>query len=838
MKEVLFSPCNHTNMNTSPTAPLEFNPPNVFTGDPFTVSCRANGTDVPGEVSWELNGTALTARNNPLTVSPLFSQSTSFYKCTYAESSQVTGVLTVKPRPQLNLKPLSRTVGCEADVVSMVKLECCVQSPYEVQLNDTTLTVQETIQLGDIQCKRYTYSRTCANGEVQLTCQETTYTRFKRDLTLTFSTAVFLCEDEDYGGGLLGVVATTGCQPDETGNITAQCQEDGTWLPLQDNCVLFVLNNLLQEAENLDASTFPAFVDALSNATVNNTDRVSNSSANIHTIVSIFTRLANVSRNLTINKSLMTDILDTANVLVDDRSTAAWNTLNNPNYTGTNNLSSAPEVIQTMSDSSAFLASIEAISISLSDDPDLNIFTERITLNRSRFSGSFSANLSMVSLELPGPHRDNSFITTINFNSLDNVLLPSNASGANTSNVINGNVLLVLSNSSVDNVTFTFDILNPNLTSPQCVFWNFSLLDNEGAWDGTGCTAGVSDAQIVTCNCNHLTSFSILMSPFSPQSEILDYITYIGVGISLLSLVICLIIEAIIWRKINRNSTSYLRHTCIVNIAVSLLIANIWFIIGAFVSDSGSVNPPACFAVTFFIHFFYLSLFFWMLMSGLLLLYRTISVFGGGLSDGGMVAVGFSVGYGAPLLIAVVTIAVTAPNNVFFRPMGVCWLNWYESMALLAFVIPALLIVVINLVILAVVLYKMLRSQSMGNSDRSTLMVIVRSLAVLTPFFGTTWGLGVGTMTNPEVFGIHVTFALFNSLQGFFILVFGTLLDVKVRSALKAYTSTGTTGTQSTSAGPSTSGGLGFLRNLGRRGYNINSAAPVSTSGEAASYSS
>ena len=43
---------------------------------------------------------------------------------------------------------------------------------------------------GNIQCKRYNYIRTCVNGEVQqLTCQEATYTRFKRDLTLTFSTA-------------------------------------------------------------------------------------------------------------------------------------------------------------------------------------------------------------------------------------------------------------------------------------------------------------------------------------------------------------------------------------------------------------------------------------------------------------------------------------------------------------------------------------------------------------------------------------------------------------------------------------------------------------------------
>ncbi|CAL8312966.1 unnamed protein product [Boreogadus saida] len=759
-----------------------------------------------------------------------------FYKCTYADDSHVTGVPTVKPRPQLNLKPLSRTVGCEAGQESVVELECCVQSPYEVQLNDTTLTVQ---QPDDMKCKRYNYSRTCANGVVQpLTCQVAKYPRFKRDLTLTFSTAVFRCKDENYGVGDEGDEAKTACKPDEVGFITAECHENGTWVALQDDCVLLVLSNLLLEAANLDAGTFPEFVDALSNATVENTDRVSESPANIHTIVSIFTRLTIVSPSLTINESLMTGILRTADVLVNDSSRVAWNTLNT-NYNGTNNLS-APGLIETMRASSAFLASIEEISESLSDDPDFNVFTEGITLNRSRFSGSFSANLSMVAVELPGPHQNNSFITTINFNSLDNVLLPSDASGANTSNVINGNVLLVLLgvNSSVDNVTFTFDILNQSLASPQCVFWNFSLLDNDGAWDGTGCTAGVSDAQTVTCNCNHLTSFSILMSPSSPRSDILDYITYVGVGISLLSLVICLIIEAIIWRKINRNSTSYLRHTCIVNIAVSLLIANIWFIIGAFVSESDSENPPACFAVTFFIHFFYLSVFFWMLMSGLLLLYRTISVFGGGLSDGGMVAVGFSVGYGAPLLIAVVTIAATAPDNVFFRPMGVCWLNWYESKALLAFVIPALLIVVINLVVLAVVLYKMLRSQSMGNSDRSTLLVIVRSLAVLTPFFGTTWGLGVGTMTSPGVFGIHVTFALFNSLQGFFILVFGTLLDVKVRSALKAYTSIGTTGTQSTSAGPSTSGGLGFLRNLGRRrGYNISSAAPVST-GEVASYSS
>ena len=59
-------------------------------------------------------------------------------------------------------------------------------------------------------------------------------------------------------------------------------------------------------SQNLDDRTFPQFVDALSDATVSNSDRVVASPANIHTIVSVFTRLANASRSLPINVTVMT----------------------------------------------------------------------------------------------------------------------------------------------------------------------------------------------------------------------------------------------------------------------------------------------------------------------------------------------------------------------------------------------------------------------------------------------------------------------------------------------------------------------------------------------------
>uniref|UniRef100_A0A3P9CYP8 G-protein coupled receptors family 2 profile 2 domain-containing protein n=1 Tax=Maylandia zebra TaxID=106582 RepID=A0A3P9CYP8_9CICH len=249
----------------------------------------------------------------------------------------------------------------------------------------------------------------------------------------------------------------------------------------------------------------------------------------------------------------------------------------------------------------------------------------------------------------------------------------------------------------------------------------------------------------------------------------LDIITYIGVGISMGSLVICLIIEGLIWRKIRKNETSYLRHVAIVNIAVSLLIANIWFIIGAAISDAEVKNPPACTAATFFIHFFYLALFFWMLASAMLLLYRTTNVFGGGLSKASMLAIGFFLGYGAPLIIATITIAATAPDNGYIREDTICWLNWEKSKALLAFVIPALLIVVINLIILVVVLYKIIRRRvgttAAQAEEKHVLVVIAKSLAVLTPFFGITWGLGIGILADPPNEGIHIAFAFFNSLQ-------------------------------------------------------------------------
>ncbi|KAL7872070.1 hypothetical protein SRHO_G00070530 [Serrasalmus rhombeus] len=288
------------------------------------------------------------------------------------------------------------------------------------------------------------------------------------------------------------------------------------------------------------------------------------------------------------------------------------------------------------------------------------------------------------------------------------------------------------------------------------------------------------------------------------------------------------IMTIIVWKPLTRNDTAYMRHVSIVNIALSLLIADICFIIAAAIVKEGEPTPVgSCSTATFFMHFFYLALFFWMLFSALLLLYRTIMVFAR-MSKSIMLAIAFSVGYGCPLLIAVITVAVTAGGGGYIQEMRVCWLNWFKTKALLAFVIPALTIVLINLLVLVVVLFKMIR-RGVGNvsqpDEKHPLMMIAKCVAILTPLFGLTWGFGIGTMVTPAL-GIHIVFALLNSLQGFFVLVFGILLDSKIRKALaerlklQNLKNLTFSRTRSTSAGPSSSGLRG-----GRNGYNVSSGS-------------
>lgn len=449
-------------------------------------------------------------------------------------------------------------------------------------------------------------------------------------------------------------------------------------------------------------------------------------------------------------------VLDTVNVIIGTNATATWSNITNDENETRRNVSSN------------LLRSMEAMSARLSTQETFEIIRPTLSLKKSLLTSAntmITANTSEIDLPQIS---DNTSVTVIAFYTLNTIL--RNRTEENNDTIINGNVVLVNTSETIDNISLSFDQLNTSESfTPLCVFWNFELFNNTGGWDTFGCEVKLDGNSTVTCECNHTTSFSILMAPYLPEKlkNVLSIITYIGVGVSLASLVICLIIEAIVWRVTTGNNTAYMRHVCIVNIALCLLIADIWFIVAAATTyENSSPDVGSCTAATFFAHFFYLAMFFWMLLSALLLLYRIIWVFSH-IPKWIMMLVAFVVGYGFPLIIAVVTVAALAGHGGYISEQS-CWLNWNKSKAMLAFVIPALFIVAVNFCIMIVVLIKMRRrgvGDTQQNDERHNLKVIAKCVIFLTPLFGLTWGFGIGLLIAPEVFGLHVVFALLNSFQ-------------------------------------------------------------------------
>lgn len=383
-----------------------------------------------------------------------------------------------------------------------------------------------------------------------------------------------------------------------------------------------------------------------------------------------------------------------------------------------------------------------------------------------------------------------SFVVTVAFPTLKTIL-DRDVLGENFANSLVMTTTVSRSITTPFRILMTFKNSHPSGGIPQCVFWNFNLANHTGGWDNSGCYVKEVTEDSVSCSCEHLTSFSILMSPDSPDPDsllkiLLDIISYIGLCFSILSLAACLVVEAVVWKSVTKNRTSSMRHTCIVNITASLLVADVWFIVAAAIHDHRfPLNETACVAATFFIHFFYLSVFFWMLTLGLMLFYRLVFILHD-TSKSIQKTIAFSLGYGCPLVISVITVGATQPREVYMRK-NACWLNWEDTKALLAFVIPALIIVVVNMTITVVVITKILRP-SIGDKpskqEKSSLFQVTKSIGVLTPLLGLTWGFGLATVFQGSNAVFHIVFTLLNAFQGLFILLFGCLWDQKVQEAL------------------------------------------------------
>ncbi|XP_049731416.1 adhesion G protein-coupled receptor E2-like [Elephas maximus indicus] len=293
-------------------------------------------------------------------------------------------------------------------------------------------------------------------------------------------------------------------------------------------------------------------------------------------------------------------------------------------------------------------------------------------------------------------------------------------------------------------VTFIFSHHPVTLEPGQkvlCVFWEHSK-HGCGHWATTGCkTVGTEDTN-TTCHCSHLGSFAVLMAQYDVQEEdpVLAVITYVGLGFSLL----CLLLAALTFllcKAIQNTSTSL--H---LQLSVCLFLAHLLFLTGInqtkpkvlTVSLRTPCPAPAeaglvlCAIIAGTLHYLYLAAFTWMLLEGLHLFLAARSLTVVNYSSVSRRKLMFPVGYGVPAVI----VAISAAS----------------------------------------------RPHLYGTSARMLTFKVMAQLFIL----GCTWSLGI-LQVGPAAQVMAYLFTIINSLQGVFIFLVYCLFSQQVREQYRKW---------------------------------------------------
>uniref|UniRef100_A0A670JU74 Adhesion G-protein coupled receptor D1 n=1 Tax=Podarcis muralis TaxID=64176 RepID=A0A670JU74_PODMU len=312
-----------------------------------------------------------------------------------------------------------------------------------------------------------------------------------------------------------------------------------------------------------------------------------------------------------------------------------------------------------------------------------------------------------------------------------------------------------------------------NQVNFYCAFLDYS--NGSGVWSNEGCVRDEGDSNYSVCLCNHLTNFAILMQVVplklsAGHKVALSSISYIGCSISIFCLMITLVTFAVLSSVSTICNQRYHIHA---NLSFAILVAQILLLI-SFQFNPGTVP---CKILAVLLHFFFLSAFAWMLVEGFHLYSMVIKVFG---SEESKHLYYYGIGWGKQffyLFCKLVSLLLSLYS---------CWLS-LKNGTIWAFVAPALFVIVVNIGILIAVTRVISRISAENykvHGDANAFKLTAKAVAVLLPILGSSWILGV-LAVNAHALVFQYMFAIFNSLQGFFIFLFHCLLNSEVRAAFK-----------------------------------------------------
>ncbi|XP_059774291.1 adhesion G protein-coupled receptor E5 isoform X4 [Balaenoptera ricei] len=340
--------------------------------------------------------------------------------------------------------------------------------------------------------------------------------------------------------------------------------------------------------------------------------------------------------------------------------------------------------------------------------------------------------------------------------------------------------LVFLSNTNTDklNSKVTFAFSHPwempgTRQELICAFWK-SDSNRRGYWATSGCQTLGSGNGSTTCQCNHLSSFAILMAHYDVEDWKLALITKVGLALSLVCLLLC-ILTFLLVRPIQGSRTTVHLHLCI-----CLFVGSTIFLVG--IENEGGQVGLRCRLVAGLLHYCFLAAFCWMSLEGVELYFLVVRVFQGqGLRKRWLCLIG----YGVPLFIVAVSAAIKIQG--YGRPQY-CWLD-HANGFLWSFLGPVTFIVSCNAVIFVITVWKLTQKFSEINPDIKKLkkarVLTVTAIAQLF-VLGCTWVFGLFLFDHSS-WVLCYTFSILNCLQGLFLFVLYCLLNKKVREEYRRW---------------------------------------------------
>ncbi|XP_065664204.1 adhesion G-protein coupled receptor G4-like isoform X3 [Hydra vulgaris] len=357
------------------------------------------------------------------------------------------------------------------------------------------------------------------------------------------------------------------------------------------------------------------------------------------------------------------------------------------------------------------------------------------------------------------------------YKDVDLFLNLENQTGIINSVVLSATLKNVVVNESKNPILIRFSKSSNASGNTSCGFFD----TKKETWSTVGCSISKSSLLEVLCECNHLTNFALILnvaqSVETSSNVFLEVITWIGCGLSIAGLFLTIVSYSVF---------SKLRMKLAPKILVSLCVSLICTLIIFLASETPRKPSLSCKVVASLLQFFVLSTFFWMAVEGLNLYRMFVKVFPGSSSTHKFFLRASALAWGIPLIFTIATAASKpdslGPSHKNNKNPQVCVVQGYSFY--FGILLPICVIMTGNVC----VLFFVLRGVSVNSNlhNKVNMKKKARIAFACSTLLGLTWIfaiLAVGKAT--AVF--QWLFCIFNSLQGFFVFLFYTVGNKKVK---------------------------------------------------------